>query len=338
MAEKFKFGSWAKVLPSGVADIFVENGFDSWHALVNATTTDIEDLNLKPGHRVATLAVLQELQSTTRGPIWRQAEVAERMTETTPAATATQQFPTTSTLSDIGHSLDDVLRIPTGASAAPLGGRVDLDPCVFLNTRSGETALQITDFVSFRDDVEHDDIELREGIVLRLAKQKPKLDTVSPAQFLAANSRILARLIESGRLAGQGIIDYLAYTAKIGEMATRYTWSSVLTYDHQYRQSQAAYGFRWGSDSQHLALVALKERTGDGHRHDGRAQQRSLRNARPSAPRLGLSGKEVCKQWNRGHCAFAPRCQYEHCCSVCLQPSHPALAHPSPTGGANNSA
>jgi len=343
--EKFKFSNWAKGLPSGVADIFVDSGFDSWHALVNATTTDIADLKLKPGHRVATLALLQELQSTTEGPIWKHAETAAKMTEATSSPVTAQQFSTTTpmtaqqfpaTLTNISHSLDEVLRLSSGASEAPLGGRVDLDPCVFLNTRSGETALQIPDFVSFRDNAEHEDIELKEGVVIRLAKGKPKLDSISPAQFIAANSRILARLIESGRLAGQGILDYLAYTAKVGEMATRYTWSSVLTYDHQYRQSQAAYGFRWGSDSQHLALVALKERAGDGQKHDG--QQRSSRPPRPSAPKLvGPSGKELCKQWNRGHCAFAPRCHFEHCCSICLQPSHPASSHTTPTGGASNS-
>nr|KAG5698507.1 hypothetical protein BaRGS_005902 [Batillaria attramentaria] len=133
--------------------------------------------------------------------------------------------------------------------AAIHGGRVDLDPTVFLNTaRSGEGALYIPDFISFCDDDDDNDdgrqsIELGGGVVIRLAKKKPRLDSVSPAQYLAANSRILARLIEVGRLSGQGIIDYLAYTAKVGEMATRYTWQSVLTYDHQYRASQAAYGF-----------------------------------------------------------------------------------------------
>jgi hypothetical protein len=32
-------------------------------------------------------------------------------------------------------------------------------------------------------------------------------------------------------LVGEGMRDYLAYTAKIGEMATRFTWVSVLQYD-----------------------------------------------------------------------------------------------------------
>nr|KAG5688723.1 hypothetical protein BaRGS_032058 [Batillaria attramentaria] len=61
-------------------------------------------------------------------------------------------------------------------------------------------------------------------LFIRQAKKKSRLDSVSPAQYLAAYSRILARLIEIGHLSGQGIIDYLAYTAKVSEMATRYTW------------------------------------------------------------------------------------------------------------------
>jgi hypothetical protein len=240
-------------------------------------------------------------------------------------------------------TLDELLRMSTpGTGTASLGGgRVDLDPTVFLRTRSGE-ALQITDFIAFRE-AEQQEIELKEGVFIRLASGKPKLDTVSPAQFLAANSRIMAKLIETGRLSGQGIIDYLAYTAKVGEMACRYTWSSVLAYDQQYRVSQAAYGFRWGSDSQHLAMVALRERQPTTNQPPHQRHQ-----SRPTGTRLprtvGPSGKEVCVQWNRGHCSFAQRCQYEHCCSICLQPSHPATSHPSAAvtttsnGGSNSSA
>ncbi|KAK7469842.1 hypothetical protein BaRGS_00036120 [Batillaria attramentaria] len=70
----------------------------------------------------------------------------------------------------------------------------------------------------------HDASQLAAHLFIRQAKKKSRLDSVSPAQYLAAYSRILARLIEIGHLSGQGIIDYLAYTAKVSEMATRYTW------------------------------------------------------------------------------------------------------------------
>jgi hypothetical protein len=80
-------------------------------------------------------------------------------------------------------------------------------------------------------------VELGGGLSIRLPRQtKPKLENVTPAQFIAANARIMATLIESGRLADTEVLDYLAYTAKVGEMATRYTWGSVLLYDDHYRQ------------------------------------------------------------------------------------------------------
>ena len=143
----------------------------------------------------------------------------------------------------------------------------------------------------------------------------------------------MARLIETGRLSGQGTLDYLAYTAKVGEMATRYTWSSVLGYDHQYRASQAAYGFRWGCDSQHLATIALRERQTPSHPNNPnkpqRPQQQRPPRPTPTPTPCGPSGREVCVQWNRGNCAFAPRCKYEHCCVVCFKPDHPATEHPS---------
>ena len=41
----------------------------------------------------------------------------------------------------------------------------------------------------------------------------------------------------------------MAYTAKLGELASRYTWASLLLYDQEYRCRQAAAHFRWDADS-----------------------------------------------------------------------------------------
>ena len=97
------------------------------------------------------------------------------------------------------------------------------------------------------------------GATLKLTSgTKPKLHAVSPA--IAANARIIAALYDSGYLDHGAAKDYMAYTAKIGELASRYTWASVLAYDQEYRRRQAVARFRWGSDSQHLCTVLLKEK------------------------------------------------------------------------------
>ena len=113
----------------------------------------------------------------------------------------------------------------------------------------------ITYFVS--DTVtDTEEISLGPGATLKLTSgTKPKLHAVSPAMWIAANARIMAALYGSGNL------DHgAAYTAKIGELASRYTWASVLAYDQEYRRRQAAARFRWGSDSQHLCTVLLKKK------------------------------------------------------------------------------
>ena len=324
--EKFKFKDWAKKLPCGVAEVLEEEGFESWHALSNATTEDIAGIPLKPGHRIATLAMLSELQETSRGPIWAERNAGQVTEKTTTPAAALAPGPM-----NAAPTLDSLLH-RYSESTVQQGGRVDLDPTTFLHTkRPGESGLQIIDFISFSDTPDQS-IELSEGVSIRLPGAKPKLDSVTPFQWLSANCRIMATLIQSGKIAGRDILDYLAYTTKVGEMATRYTWASVLNYDEQYRKSQAAYGFRWGSDSQHLALVALRERQAS-NQPARRSAQQTARTANPRpAPRVrGPSGREICMQWNQGNCRFAPRCQFEHCCSVCMQADHRATAHPTTT-------
>ena len=176
----------------------------------------------------------------------------------------------------------------------------------------------ITDFVS--DTVtDTEEISLGPGATLKLTSgTKPKLHAVSPAMWIAANARIMAALYDSGDLDHGAAKDYMAYTAKIGELASRYTWASVLAYDQEYRRRQAAARFRCGSDSQHLCTVLLKEKaaTPTGIKQRGGQTGR----------RVGPGGREVCIQYNHGKCSYGPRCNFEHMCLLCLQ-AHPQSDH-----------
>ena len=86
----------------------------------------------------------------------------------------------------------------------------------------------------------------------------------------------------------------------------------------EYRRRQAAARFRWGSDSQHLCTVLLKEKaaTPTGIKQRGGQTGR----------RVGPGGKEVCIQYNHGKCSYGPRCNFEHVCLLCLQ-AHPQSDH-----------
>ena len=316
--EKFKFKDWVKCLPTPAADILIENGFDTFAALTNAKEEDFKTLGLKPGHAIATIAHVRELKGKQQNP----------------AEASQPQNTSGATLDSIlaGISSTNQAAVSSGAVTGASGtARMDLDPTVFLRNRkpAGGDVLQIIDFVFFSDASDGEEIEVAGGVFVRLKKPKSFTD-VSPAQYLAANSRILATLLESGRLGFSQILDYLAYTAKIGEFATRFTWASVLQFDKRYREDQAAFGFRWGSDSQHLATLVLKERqnistTGTGV---GSGQRRSQQ---PGGQRLvtrvkGPGGVEICDSWNRGYCRFSP-CRYQHCCSICFQQNHQASSH-----------
>ena len=54
--------------------------------------------------------------------------------------------------------------------------------------------------------------------------------------WIAANARITAALYYSDDLDHGEAKDYMAYTAKIGKLASRYTWASVLAYVQEYRR------------------------------------------------------------------------------------------------------
>ena len=77
-------------------------------------------------------------------------------------------------------------------------------------------------------------------------------------QWCGANVRILMELLREGSLTPHSIPDYLAYTAKISDLAAMYQWSSVLQYDDLYRKMQAENGFRWGSESPHVDRLCLR--------------------------------------------------------------------------------
>ena len=105
------------------------------------------------------------------------------------------------------------------------------------------------------------------SVLVRTLKGKPKLESIAISTWIAANAKIMDRLIASDRLKTiNDISNYLSYTVKIGELIETFTWVSVLQYDNEYRKLQFEYGFRWGSDSQQLHSRFLKQRVSLHHK------------------------------------------------------------------------
>ncbi len=305
MANPFDFGAFLSEwgLPKAIAKALGEEGFCSKAALLGLTEEDIGCFELKKGEMAALRTAVGQLQAEGGGG---------------PLAPKTATPAPSRRPSVLLHDL-----LTTSADGVDIGARatarVDLDPQFYLHKASGEAKPHlITDFVS--DTVtDTEEISLGPGATLKLTSgTKPKLHAVSPAMWIAANARIMAALYDSGDLDHGAAKDYMAYTAKIGELASRYTWASVLAYDQEYRRRQAAARFRWGSDSQHLCTVLLKEKaaTPTGIKQRGGQTGR----------RVGPGGKEVCIQYNHGKCSYGPRCNFEHVCLLCLQ-AHPQSDH-----------
>ena len=214
--------------------------------------------------------------------------------------------------------------LTTDADGVDIGARatarIYLDPQFYLHKSSGEAKPHlITDFVS--DTVaDTEEISLGPGATLKLTSgTKPKLHAVSPAMWIAANARIMAALYDSDDLVHGTAKDYMAYTAKIVELASRYTWASVLAYDQEDRRRQAAARFRWGT----MCTVLLKEKaaTPTGIKPRGRQTGR----------RVGPGGKEACIQYST-ESVLTDRGVTSNTC-VCCAYSPPQVASSPAAGG-----
>ena len=127
----------------------------------------------------------------------------------------------------------------------------------------------------------------------------------------------MAALYDSDDLDHGAAKDYMAYTAKIGELASRYTWASVLAYDQEYRRRQAA-------DSQHLCTVLLKEKAATPTGIKPRGGQ--------TAAELDPAAKKCAYNTTTESVLMGPRCNFE--LPVSAVPTGPPPVGSSPaTGG-----
>jgi len=99
-------------------------------------------------------------------------------------------------------------------------------------------------------------------IVFRATKAKSKLEQIIISMRVAANSQIMYELPRKGKLSAttSDIADYLAYTVKFAELLKSHPLASTIMYDNENPKLQCEYGFRWGSDSQHLHTRFLVKR------------------------------------------------------------------------------
>ena len=135
--------------------------------------------------------------------------------------------------------------------------------------------------------------------VFMSGSRRPKLQQVSPMQWCGANVRILLELLRERSLQPENIVDYLAYTAKISDLAMVYKWASVLQFDDQYRKAQAENGFRWGSESPHVDRICLR-----------------FKEEKKDNPPDPNKKTRICINYQYGKCHRGNTCMFRHVCSA----------------------
>ena len=154
-----------------------------------------------------------------------------------------------------------VLRNPDGPLSGPLAVQ---ESSMFLKPAQlakGERVLRIVDFVdkivTNSEDKAISDLG-NTKLVISSGPKKPKLESISIAQWVIGNTQIFHSLLSSGKLPSPQDVQYLAYNVKIMELSAKFSWPSVLQYDDEFPHIQAVYSYPWSFDSHHLHTVILE--------------------------------------------------------------------------------
>ena len=216
------------------------------------------------------------------------------------------------------YPLNDSSRPPQNTGPAPARSphSVAHDPRSLLVVKSHtRKAVHITDFLTERAGTQRRQ-KRRDHVVARAADGDGQLviekDNAHPyhgifqAEWGAANMRLLNHLLVTGDLPRDEIEFYLAYTSTVHDFCARYEWSSILDFDHKYREQMACNpSMQWGYTNPMMELNTLVPRAVGQAPH---AQPRA------AAVRYGPESTEVCKLWlaSGGNCRFGARCKYSH--------------------------
>ena len=130
---------------------------------------------------------------------------------------------------------------------------------------------------------------------------------IAMEEWGAANARLMHHLLKTGILPPSQVDYYLAYTAKVFDLADNHSWESVLDFDHSYRERQAEHQYLWGTLSADLEWHLLTpKRRGPA----STAQNYSSNNHRKPAKTVATADCKLFKA--RGTCPFGDRCKYRH--------------------------
>jgi hypothetical protein len=151
------------------------------------------------------------------------------------------------------------------------------------------------------------------NLVLQTNLRRVTPDKLTPGQWIAANSRILSKLIDEKKLSSVQIEQYLEYTRRIGDLLQIFTASSVFVLDNHHRLEQHQTG-----DSMSLINCTLQnshlkkkdESVASLHYSAAAAAKSSAGNGGGSARRGAV---RPCWMYNSDDgCPYGKSCRYDH--------------------------
>lgn len=224
---------------------------------------------------------------------------------------------------NMGLSADEIRLL----AQPPDEGKSDLETFNLLPETKSK-AKQICDFLTLKQQNSTQaqvtlgdfQLKLRDGA-------KPKLDSVSPAQYLEGSMRILLDLISKEGMTMPDVIHHVEYLMKIGTFAQGFAWSSVLQYDAEFRRLQKEKKRPWNLDDTYLMQLHLRNRQPYPERQGAQAQKSTAKTfggKNKFDPRTGLP---ICEKFNgKNGCNFT-NCKYAHVCMSCYASEHNDFTH-----------
>ena len=153
-------------------------------------------------------------------------------------------------------------------------------------------------------------------VVQSTLRKSSSPDKLSIGQWTAANSRILCKLIVTGRLCGPEVLDYLEYVRKLGDLLQLYTPGSVFQLDHNHRLElhESTTKRRWQDIDCTLENAHLKRRDDSGHASSSVLYKPGMSQSQPDRRSSGFRKRGVCWAYNSPEGCFYSRekCRYEH--------------------------
>jgi hypothetical protein len=253
------------------------------------------------GERVYSLAEVEKLLAGKSAIAAGGANTSDKTTALSSLATLCQK--SSSGTSD----LREIMRELLGVDDQPLNAK-------------GEKCLLPINFLSCVRGTQSSEDVIHSGkgmslVVQTTLKKCTTPDKLTVGQWTAANSRILSKLIVSGRLCGAEVLDYLEYVRKLGDLLQLYTPGSVFQLDHNHRLElhESTTKRRWQEIDCTLENAHLKRRDDASHATNApyrpNVSQGQFDRRNPTSRRRG-----VCWAYNSPEgCMYSKeRCRYEH--------------------------